>query len=243
MNLYIDIGNSAVKFGIDKNNDVEFLCYLKNDEIALDVLKAKLPNKVDKIIISSVVPTLSEKISEMLKSIYKVHPIILKSTDKSGVNINIDNPSELGCDLLADLAAANKYYGTPILIIDAGTATKFLYIDEKKTFFSCAIVPGLELQLKMLNTGTALLPDSTVKEVKPLLKCHNTIDVITSSSYYSHIDMINGMVDRYEKEIGHLVKKVVTGGNISKIKDLLKFEYIYDPTLCLKGVKVVGEGK
>ena len=55
--------------------------------------------------------------------------------------------------------------------------------------------------------------------------------------------MINGMVDRYEKEIGHLVKKVVTGGNISKIKDLLKFEYIYDPTLCLKGVKVVGEGK
>ena len=241
MNLLVDIGNTSIRFGLSENGSVSFLCFIESSEKALMKAIEKLPKEVENIIVSSVVPALSKAISKLAKKLYKKEIILISSLDDSGVNIKIDNPSELGADLLCDLAAAKHLYKLPILIIDAGTATKFLYIDEKNTFFSCAIVPGLELQLSMLSNGTALLPEAKAKEVKPLLDCHNTKDVITSSSFYSHVDMINGIVARYEKEIGHKVNKVITGGNISKIKDLLNFDYELDQDLCLKGIQVIGE--
>lgn len=241
MNLYIDIGNSAVKFAVDKEETLSLLFFLATKNLNEESLMSKLPEQVEHIYFSSVVPNISSLLKEVCLKKYNKEPILISALDDSGVNIHIDNPSELGTDLLCDLAASKKYYGSPILIIDAGTATKFLYIDDKNVFSSCAIVPGLELQLNMLSSGTALLPNTREKEVKKLLDCHNTIDVITSSSYYAHVDMINGMVERYQKEIGHPVKKVITGGNISKIKNLLNFDYDYDQLLCLKGIKVIGE--
>ena len=241
MNLYIDIGNSAIKFGVDENDSVRLLFFVnKRDFNATDILKS-LPQEVENIYVSSVAPNGTDIVKSLCYLAYKKEIIEIKSTDECGVKIKIDDPKELGTDLLCDLAAGKHFYGCPILIIDAGTATKILYIDENNEFFSCAITPGLELQLNMLASGTALLPNSEVKEVKPLLECHNTIDVITSSSYYSHVDMINGLINRYEKEIGHPVRKIITGGNILKIKGLLDFEYDYDPLLCLKGIKVIGE--
>lgn len=243
MNLYIDIGNSAIKFGVDNNSSAELIFFIVTKNIDREELANKLPKDIDNIYISSVVPNALNELSKVLKDIYNKDIIPVNTNDDSGVNIKIDNPKELGNDLLSDLAAASHFYGYPILVIDAGTATKILYIDEFNTFSSCAIVPGLEMQFKSLNSETAQLPLIEEKKVKKLLECHNTIDVITSSCFYSHIDMINGLIARYEKEIGHPVKKVVTGGHMKSIYKDLNFDYDYDPTLCLKGIKVIAERK
>ena len=123
--------------------------------------------------------------------------------------------------------------------MDLGTATKFLLIDDKGVFSTCAIIQGLELSLRNLAQNTALLPMLSFDEVKPLLENRNTKDVLVSSAYYSHVDMINGMVARYKKEVGYPLKVVLTGGNIKNIKKDLDFEYETKDYLCLLGIKVI----
>lgn len=243
MDLLVDIGNSATKFGVANNEEISLIFFVPTNKLVEELYRNKLPETIDNIYISSVVPEKTRELHKFISFRYKKEATIINPLDKSGVNIDIDNPAELGADLLCDLAAANFYYGHPVLVIDAGTATKILYIDENNSFYCCAITPGLELQQSVLNKGTALLPKINSKKVKPLLECKNTIDVINSSSYYAHIDMVNGLIARFEKEIGHPVKKVITGGNISLLKEHFNFEYNYDPLLCLKGIKVIGNNK
>ena len=241
MNLYIDVGNTATKFAIDNNQEIKHLKTIDTKRIneeddVLDVLELE---NITGVYVSSVVPLASKKIKEYFRRKYNIVAIFISPEDKSGVIIDIDNKDELGADLLCDLAGAKALFGFPLLIIDLGTATKFLFIDNKGVFFTCAIIQGLELSLRNLSQNTALLPLLSFDEVKPLLENKNTKDVLVSSAYYSHVDMINGMVARYKKEVGYPFKVILTGGNIKNIQKDLDFDYEVKNNLCLEGIKVI----
>ena len=250
MDLYIDVGNTATKIGTYCNNKMVLRCVKRtesylNDDNSLDFNLSKDDmSSITRVAISSVVPSASKKLfnyfSFLKKEIYFISP-----TDDSGVKIEIDDVNELGTDLLCDLAAGYKIYKSPLLIIDLGTVTKFLFIDKNGVFSTCSFIPGLELTLKTLSKNTALLPKIEVGSINPLLDNHNTKDVIMASTYYSHIDTLNGMVKRYQKEVGYMFKVVITGGNLNLIKNDKELEFPFEiiEELCLQGIKIIMDRK
>ena len=243
MNLYIDVGNTATKFAVDNEDVVKHVLTTDTSKILenVDYFLMPLPDNFEKVFISSVVPDVSDCLKKYFLRKYNIEPSFINPHDECGLKIDIDNQNELGADLLCDLAAANHLFKYPLLVIDLGTATKFLFIDNQGVFYTCAIVQGLELSLKNLSKNTALLPLLSFEEVKPLLENKNTKDVLVSSAYYSHVDTINGMVKRYKEATNYPFTIVLTGGNINIVKDDLDFEYQVVNNLCLLGIKVIVE--
>ena len=242
MNIYIDVGNTTTKFGVDVLGEVSCQKVVATKDLlehsSNDVFDSF--EEVTNVYVSSVVPKVSDILSQIVEEKYEFSPIFISPRDEAGVIIKIDNPNELGTDLLCDLAAGRKLVpNDPLLIVDLGTATKFLLIDKNGVFSSCAIIPGLELSLKILNEGTALLPEVKQEKLKKLIDLHNTVDVLTSSVQYVQIESINGLVKRYEKEIGYPVKKLLTGGNLNYIKNYLDFDFLEKDNLCLTGIKQI----
>ena len=242
MKLYIDVGNTATKFAIDENQEIKPILTIKTSNIEEDIdgalSKLEIEN-LDGIYVSSVVPLMSKLLQGYFQRKYNLDVYLISSEDESGVELAIDDKNELGSDLLCDLAGAKALYGYPLLIVDLGTATKFLLVYKNNVFSTCAIIQGLELSLHNLSKNTALLPMLNFDEVKPLLENKNTKDVLVSSAYYSHVDMINGMVARYKKAVGYPFKVVLNGGNIDKIAKDLDFDYEIKNNLCLEGIKVI----
>ena len=135
MKLYIDVGNTATKFAIDEKEGLKPILTINTFKIeedvdgALSVLKVE---NLDGIYVSSVVPLVSKSLQGYFQRKYNLNVYLISSEDESGVELAIDDKNELGSDLLCDLAGAKALYGYPLLIVDLGTATKFLLIDKSR---------------------------------------------------------------------------------------------------------------
>ena len=238
--LYIDIGNTMLKCGVDDGDTVKLLFRILsndiNDKFLSTLFSFVKKDEIIDVTIASVVPSKTNEVISLLKDI-KVRTI--SPLDKSNFSLKIDNPGELGADLFCDLVGAKEKYGNDLIVIDLGTASKFLYLDDKGVFNSCAITPGIAMSLKVISKDTALLPDIALSNPKKLLDCHNTIDVLSSSAYYSYIAMVNGIIKQYEEEIGHKVKIILTGGYINLFKNKFDFDYVLDENLGLYGIKTL----
>ena len=234
--LLIDVGNTASKFALLEDDELHHALTVLTKEVDNKIIKA-VGTDYEEVVVSSVVPEINKTLSKIFKG-KRIRYIV--PSDNAGARINIDNPDELGADLLCDIAGAIQLdEPLPALVVDLGTATKFLYIDENKEFYSCAILPGLELALSSLSSGTALLPNVKVSGAKNILDCHNTIDVLTASGYYAAIDTINGMVARYKRETGKEINVIVTGGYIDLLKKDFMFGYKHVPNLVLHGIAAI----
>ena len=237
MKLFIDVGNTAIKFACDKENHFQFIGRFFTRELSdekLDNLLSTL-DEISEVDVASVVPNVNQKIEQYFNKLNtKVR--FIKIDDYPNLKIEIDNKNELGMDLYCDLVGAFAKYGPATLVVDLGTASKILLIDKTGLFNSCVIIPGLEMSKEMLSKGTALLPNAGEKEIKKISEARNTVDVINSSVYFGHIEMINGLLDRYEKEIGYSCKHVFTGGNATRMMKHISKEYILDENLCLEGI-------
>ena len=241
MKLLVDVGNTAIKFASLDNQELSFL-----GRFYLSDLSTKSMNKVlekhttfDEIIISSVVPNKNKFLTKYFLKKYNLSPRFVKVGDYKDLKINIDNPNELGIDLYCDLVGALTYFeNKPTIIVDLGTASKLLVLDNK-VFSSCVIVPGIEMSKKMLTKDAALIPEIASKSVKKISESHNTVDVINSSVYYGHIEMINGLINRIEKETNKKYQVIVTGGNANQVIQDLNPSYQYNELLAFIGMKEI----
>ena len=238
MKLLIDIGNTATKFGY-LDDEFHYLSRCFNSDINYDKLDEILSlDNIESVYVSSVAPKVSLLIKEYFADRYKIEIKHIKTQELGKLQIKIDHTEELGLDLFCDLLGAIYKYQTPCLIVDLGTASKILLIDKNNVFSSCVILPGMGISKQILSEATALLPKTDSDGVKKLSESRNTIDVINSSVYYGHVDMINGLLERYEKEIGYDCLHIFTGGNASKVLKDIKAPYIYDENLCLEGLSI-----
>lgn len=249
--LIVDIGNSQIDIGLF--NDDKFVDKFRFDTTALEkeyeykllrnfIRAHKIDTKEIKGgLIFSVVPHITRLVQIIIKGEIEVElPIFNPEKVIDELKSDIDNPSEIGQDLLADIVGAIHYYGCPVVVSDLGTVTKNLIIDKDGIFQGVSFFPGVKANARILNSGTALLPE--LKEVsKPdFYFGKNTIDAMRSGIYYCHVSAIKRFMEKTDEEFGYKFKKIVTGGFSNLFKDdFASDKYIVDPDLVLKGMYLI----
>lgn len=249
MILAIDIGNTNIVIGCFKENKIEFTERLstnhKSTELeyailfknVLEIHKIDL-KRIDGGIISSVVPSLTNVIKKAMKKLTNAEVMLIGPGIKTGLNILMDNPAQLGSDLVVDAVAGINEYPVPLAILDMGTATTISVIDKNKNYLGGMIIPGIEVSLNSLVGGTSQLPKISLDPPKNIIG-KNTIDCMKSGILYSNASSIDGMIKKIEKELGETVTVVATGGLASTIVPLCERKVILDDELLLKGLMII----
>jgi len=241
MKLLFDVGNSNISIAIiDKNDDFIFTSrIITNTNITTDELHFQIKNildknynLIDKVLISSVVPNVTALLLKISTRFFKIKAFLIEPGVKTGINLKIDNPKEVGADLICALAAISST--RPTVVVDLGTASKYLYIDNKN-FLGAIIAPGIALSKKALVNGTAFLPDFDLSVPKHVLGT-NTITCMQSGITFGSSVTIDGLINLIEDEIQKKVDVILTGGLAKIVEPLLKRKVSRDPLLVFKGL-------
>ncbi len=189
-------------------------------------------------IISSVVPQITNAVKLAVEKILKKEPLIIGAGIKTGLNIRIDNPAQLGSDLVVDSVAGIAEYPVPLLIFDMGTANTVCVIDKNKNYIGGMIYPGIEVSLNSLTANASQLGGVGI-EVPGNIVGKNTIDCMKSGMIYSAAAAIDGIIDRLSEELEGEVTTVATGGLAKKIIPQCRRKVILDDDLLLKGLEII----
>ena len=250
MLLAIDIGNSNVVIGcLDENDKVcalfRMVTDLKKteDEYAAGMKTILEYNKIDctafeGAIICSVVPPLTEIFRIAVERIIGCKAVIVGAGVKTGLNIMIENPASLGSDIVAASVAAMAEFPQPVIVIDMGTATTITVVDKGNKFVGGAIVPGVALSMNALSSGTSLLQKVPIEAPERSI-CTQTTESMQSGAVFGNAALIDGMIDRFEQELGCEASVVATGGIAAKIVPHCKHTVVYDEDLLLKGLNII----
>ena len=251
MLLTLDLGNTNLTIGVFNGEELACECRLKTDrsrtgdQYAVELLSIlKLhdvdPKAIHGAILSSVVPGLDAVLCTAVQRIIGVEPLMVGPGIKTGMNIRIDNPAQLGADLLVGAVAAVHKYGTPCIVWDLGTATTVSAIDASGAFRGGAIMPGVATSLDSLVSNASLLQRVHIKAPEHAIGT-NTSDSMRSGAVLGTASMMEGMCDRIEQELGVKATVVVTGGLGREIAAACRRETVYDDCLLLDGLRLIYE--
>lgn len=247
MILTIDIGNTNMNIGLFDGENITVTARFAtekqktDDQFAIDFINVFGINGVDtkKIsggIISSVVPEITSSVKNAVERLTGKKITVLQPGVKTGLNIIIDNPAQLGADLAAGAVGTAEEYPLPAFVIDLGTATKIYAVDKNKGFRGCMIAPGVAISLKALTDTSSLLP--TISLEPPKKACGtNTAESMQSGVILGTAAMIDGLLDRFAEELGEPASIIATGGLSSFIAPVCRHNIQYDSTLVLKGLR------
>lgn len=250
MILAIDIGNTNIVIGcFDKSDNIVFmervstnsaatsLEYAATIKMAFEVHDIKTDH-IDGSIISSVVPTVTDTIKNAVEKLTGKHALIVNPGIKTGLVIRIDDPAQLGSDLVVDAVAGIKEYPVPQIIIDMGTATTLSVIDKNKHYIGGAIMTGVKVSADALTSNASQLSKVSLNPPAKVIST-NTIDCVKSGMTFSNACVVDGMIERIEEELGEKCTVIATGGISNIIIPLCKHEIIIDDTLLLKGLIII----
>ena len=246
MALAVDIGNTNIVLGCFHGDTIHFVARIATErnrtaeQYAAEIksiiqLYDRDPKKVDGAIISSVVPPLTGVMKRAVEFVTGKTPMIVTPSMDSGVGIQIDEPNQLGADLLVAAAATVHRYPLPQIIIDMGTATTFSVINREGAFCGGSIMAGVGLSLNALTNGTAQLP--AIDLTQPPKVCGtNTVDCMSSGVIYGAASMVDGMIDRLEEELKEQCTVIATGGIAKLVVPHCKHEITLNDDLLLQGL-------
>ncbi len=257
MLLTVDIGNSHITIGgfaiagkAIENTPVFISRFLTehhktDDQYAMAFKQLFSLYHIDEhliqgIIICSVVPGLNDIIKQAFIKVTGINPVLLGPGIKTGLNIRIDNPAQLGADLVAGAVAAISRYPLPCIIFDLGTATTISVIDKNGFFLGGTICSGITLTLDALAKKTALLPHVNIEKPKTVIGT-NTIHSMQSGAIYGTAAMIDGVAERIEEELGSPAKLIATGGLAKIIIPCCKKKLELSENLLLNGLCIIYE--
>lgn len=245
-----DVGNTNITIGGYNEDKLEFTTRLASDtrltadsyavavEGVLRLHGASIGEN-DNCIVCSVVPSITRALSKALRLLCKKEPLILGPGVKTGLNIKIDNPAQLGADLAAGAVGAMASYKLPCVIIDLGTATTLTVINSKGEFLGGAIAAGVNSTLDALTSHTAQLNPVPIEVPKKII-ASNTAECMKSGLIVGAAAMIDGLIDRMEDELGEkFATAIATGGLSEAVVSCCKREITIDKNLLLDGLKVV----
>ena len=249
MILALDIGNTNIVIGcmekdrayfverVSTNSSKTELEYVVDFKTLLDLYQIKMEN-ITGCIVASVVPPLNNIVTAALKKLLHVSPLLVGPGIKTGLNILMDNPGQLGSDLVVNAVAGLHYYGAPIIMIDMGTATTISVVDNRKNYIGGMILPGVRVSLDSLVNRTSQLPRISLDAPKKIIG-KNTIDCMKSGIIMGQASCIDGMIERIWDELGYQAQVVATGGLAGCIVPYCKKKIVYDNELTLKGLEII----
>lgn len=249
MILAIDIGNTNIVIGCIEKEKIYFvertstniskteLEYMVEFKMLLELYQIKV-KEITGCIIASVVPPLINIVRASLEKLLRISPMIVGPGLKTGLNILMDNPAQVGSDLIVNAVAGLKHYGAPLIIIDMGTATTISVVDDKKNYIGGMILPGVKVSLDSLVNRTSQLPKISLEAPRKIIG-KNTIDCMKSGIIMGQAASMDGMVERVWDELGYHAKAVATGGLAGCIVPYCRHEIIYDNELTLKGLGII----
>lgn len=249
MILAIDMGNTNIVVGCIDDERTYFIERLSTNRIKteleyavdiktiLDIHHIK-KNDIEGCIISSVVPQITGVLKLAAEKIIKKDVMILGPGTKTGLNILMDHPGQLGADQVADAVAGIAHYSVPLLIIDMGTATTISVVNEKRQYIGGMIMPGIGVSLDALTAHASQLSGISIDAPRHVIG-KNTIECMKSGVLYSNAAALDGSIDRIEEELGQSATVIATGGLASRIIPYCKRKIIIDDDLLLKGLLII----
>ena len=197
--------------------------------------------KVEGAILSCVVSELTGALCRAVEIVIHQKPLVVGAGIRTGLNIKIDNPAQLGADLVVGAVAALAKYRGPLVIFDMGTASTMSVIDGKGQFLGGAIMAGLRLSVDGLSASTSQLPRIEL-DTPPKVICSNTIQCMQAGAVYGHAAMLDGLVDRVETELGMPMASVIaTGGLARTVIPQCRRDITVDDSLMLDGLRIIYE--
>ena len=236
MKLAVDIGNTSITCGIFKNQNIIRNMHFNTIE---ELITGTNISQFKKIIISSVVPQLTEDIQKKINEIFTGDLIFINHKNYS-LKLNVPNPRSIGNDRLCNIFAAVSIYKTPSIIIDFGTATTYDVINKNNEFIGGAIGSGVETSANYLITKAALLSKTDLQFPKNTIGI-NTKENIQSGIMFGAIDQVEGMVKRIQNERADNYQVIITGGLSKLLSPNLSIKHILDMDLTLKGMIYIDE--
>ncbi|GBF11380.1 type III pantothenate kinase [Tepidibacillus infernus] len=249
MILVVDVGNTNIVLGVYQEENL-----LHHWRVATDRSKTEdeygmlikqlfqhdhlLFSDIHGVIISSVVPPLMFALEKMVKKYFRLTPIIVGPGIKTGIKIQIENPAEVGADRIVNSVAAIEIYGTPLVVIDFGTATTFDYIDENGVYQGGAIAPGIGISTEALYQRAAKLPRIELVKPKEIVG-KNTITAMQSGIIYGFVGQVDAIVERMIKQSPKKPRIVATGGLAGLIATESKTIEIVNSLLTLEGLRMI----
>ena len=249
MILAIDIGNTNIVLGcfddekilfrerLSTNHTATVLEYAATIKTAFEMYDIKTKD-IDGAIISSVVPAVTSTVKSAIEKYIGTRVLVIGPGIKTGLSIMIDNPSQLGSDLVVDAVAGISEYPVPLVIVDMGTATTVSVVDKNKQYIGGMIIPGLAVSHDALISRTSQLSKIAFEKPKKIIGS-NTVECIKSGLLYGNAGTIDGLCERIEGELGEKCTVVATGGLSSVIAPLCKRDIIIDEDLLLKGLMII----
>lgn len=251
MLLTIDIGNSDITIGLWKNDEWKFVWRVpsrpEQPELFFGVrirdyfFEAGIAEKdVRVIVLSSVVPALTDKIKNVVKTLFEKEPITLGPNVYEKLPIEVLNPYEIGSDLVANALAAYSKFRQACIVVDFGTALTFTTISGSGKILGVSITPGLKTAIKALSQNTAKLFDVPLEMPQSALG-RNTVTAIQSGILIGYEGLVKNMVSALRKELREDCPAIATGGLSAVITPLHGFFHSVEPNLTLDGLRIVGE--
>jgi len=217
----VDISNTNVVFAVmDEEKVLSSVCLLSDRQRPADEYAALVGwgfhqrgydlKKVEGAIIASVVPSLTPSIKEAVQQVSGCTPFVIGPGVKTGLNIRLDDPTELGGDFVASAVAAIATYKMPCVIVEIGTAVAMGILDKNASYIGGVISPGPRVSQEALARGAALLPNVSVTPTASVI-ARSTATSMQSGIVNGSAAMIDGLIDRIEEELGEPVSVVAAG--------------------------------
>lgn len=249
MVLTIDIGNSNIVIGCSRDNKILFVERLSTNTTATELeyaisfknvleLYGINPAEMDGAIISSVVPNITNVIKRAINKIIHKDAMVVGPGIKTGLKIMIDQPAQLGSDLVVDAVAGINEYPLPLIIFDLGTATTISVVSKDAEYLGGVIMPGIGISMDALVGRTSQLRKISLDPPKNIIG-KNTVDCMKSGMIYGTASNIDGMIERISAELGEKPTVIATGGLAGTVIPYCKHEIILDNELLLKGLMVI----
>ncbi|WP_374015895.1 type III pantothenate kinase [Paenibacillus thiaminolyticus] len=251
MILVIDIGNTNIVLGVYEGDKLLHNWRLSTsrqsttDEYGVMIYNlftmTKLSVKdIEGVILSSVVPPIMHTMEMLCKKYLNKVPLIVGPGVKTGLNIRIENPREVGADRIVNAVAAIELYGglKPLVVVDFGTATTFDVIDIKGNYIGGAIVPGIGISTEALYQRAAKLPRIELTKPKSVIG-RNTVHSMQAGIIFGYAGQVDGIVDRITNELGAEPTVIATGGMAELIASESRTIDTTNPLLTLEGLRLI----
>jgi type III pantothenate kinase len=251
MLLAIDVGNTNLTLGLYEGDKLGPHWRLATDhermpdEYGLQFLglleHAGLSIKnLTGISLASVVPQLTQRVTQACREYLKQEPLIVDTGIKTGIRIRYEDPKAVGADRVCDAVAVMHLYGGPACIVDFGTATTFNALTKDGEYLGGAITAGINLAADALFTHTAKLQRIDLQR-PPSVIGRNTVHAMQSGLLFGYVSMVEGMVVRFRSELGSDMKVIATGGLAEIVAQETKVINFLAPWLTLDGLRIIWE--